>query len=118
MNWLILALGIACNALASVLMKFASLAPRSPLSLKNPVDALSNFPLVFGIALYGMAFVLYVVAVGRLPLNVVHPVLTCGAIAIVAVASALLFHEPFPVTRLVGIGLVLIGVVLIFASAR
>lgn len=116
MNWLILVLGVACNASASVLVKVAASAPRRPLSLTHPVDSLGNFPLISGLALYGLAFLLYAMALARLPLNVVHPVLTCGSIAIVALSSALLFHEPFPLTRVIGIGLVLVGVGLISTS--
>ena len=109
-------LGVACNASASVLVKVAASAPRRPLSLTHPVDSLGNFPLISGLALYGLAFLLYAMALARLPLNVVHPVLTCGSIAIVALSSALLFHEPFPLTRVIGIGLVLVGVGLISTS--
>lgn len=117
MNWLVLVLGVACNALASVLVKVAAMPPRSRLSLEHPLQALTNLPLVAGVASYGVAFLLYAIAVGRLPLNVAHPVLTCGAVAVVAISSVLVFHEPFPVTRVVGIGCVLLGVALISMSA-
>lgn len=95
MKWLILIVGIAANASASVLIKMAMLPPRQYPSLRDPWAALSNWPFWLGLGLYGVAFLLYAAALARLPLNVAHPVLTTGAVAAVAVLSVLLFKEPF-----------------------
>jgi len=113
MKWLILIVGIAANASASVLVKMAMMPPRQFPSLRDPWSALSNWPFWLGLGLYGAAFLLYAAALSRLPLNVAHPVLTSGAIAAVALLSVLLFKEPFYWTTGVGILLVVAGVVLI-----
>jgi multidrug transporter EmrE-like cation transporter len=115
MQWLILVLGIAANASASILVKLAMLPPRKFPSLADPLAALSNWPFWSGLALYGGAFLLYAAALGKLPLNVAHPVLTSGAIAIVALFSVLIFREPFYWTTGAGILLVIVGVALITA---
>lgn len=117
MKWLILLLGIAANASASVLVKMAMMPPRKLPSLGEPLAVLANWPLWVGIFLYGCAFVLYAAALARLPLNVAHPVLTCGAVAAVAALSVWLFNEPLPWTTAAGILLVIGGVVLITARA-
>lgn len=113
MKWLILFLGIACNASASVLVKIAMMPPRKFPSLSDPLASLSNWPFWLGLALYGAAFLLYAAALARLPLNVAHPVLTSGAIAAVALCSWLIFREPFHWTTITGILLVVAGVMLI-----
>lgn len=113
MKWLILLLGIAANASASVLVKIAMLPPRQFPSLSNPAVALTNWPFWLGLTLYGAAFLLYAAALARLPLNVAHPVLTAGAVATVALLSLLIFREPFYWTTVVGIILVMTGVTLI-----
>ena len=115
MKWLILILGIAANASASVLVKLAMMPPRQFPSLRDPWSALSNWPFWLGLGLYGAAFLLYAAALSRLPLNVAHPVLTSGAVAAVALLSVLLFKEPFYWTTGMGILLVVAGVVLITA---
>ena len=115
MQWLILVLGIAANASASILVKLAMLPPRKFPSLTDPLAALSNWPFWLGLALYGGAFLLYAAALGKLPLNVAHPVLTSGAIAIVALFSVLIFREQFYWTTGAGILLVIVGVALITA---
>jgi small multidrug resistance pump len=113
MKWLILLLGIASNASASVLVKMAMLPPRQFPSLSNPMAALTNWPFWLGLGLYGAAFLLYAAALARLPLNVAHPVLTCGAVAAVALLSFAVFREPFYWTTVAGILLVIAGVALI-----
>ena len=115
MQWLILVLGIAANASASILVKMAMIPPRKFPSLTEPLASLSNWPFWLGLALYGGAFLLYAAALGKLPLNVAHPVLTSGAIAIVALFSVLIFREPFYWTTGAGILLVIVGVALITA---
>lgn len=115
MKWLILLLGIAANASASVLVKLAMMPPRQFPSLANPLAALSNWPFWLGLGLYGAAFLLYAAALARLPLNVAHPVLTSGAIATVALLSVAVFREPFHWTTGIGILLVIAGVALVTA---
>ena len=115
MEWLILVLGIAANASASVLVKMAMMPPRRFPSLADPLAALSNWPFWLGLGLYGGAFLLYAAALARLPLNVAHPVLTSGAVATVALFSVLIFPEPFHWTTGAGILLVIAGVALITA---
>lgn len=113
MKWLILLLGIAANASASVLIKVAMTPPRKFPSLGDPMAALLNWPFWLGLGLYGAAFLLYAAALARLPLHVAHPVLTSGAVATVALCSVVLFKEPFHWTTGLGIFMVIAGVVLI-----
>lgn len=113
MKWLILIFGIACNASASILVKIAMMPPRKFPSLSEPILALTNWPFWLGLGLYGAAFLFYAAALARLPLNVVHPVLTSGAIVAVALCSLLIFRETFHWMTIVGILLVVAGVALI-----
>jgi len=115
MKWVILILGIASNASASVLVKMAMMPPRKFPSLNEPMVVLRNWPFWLGLALYGGAFFLYAAALASLPLNVAHPALTAGAVATVALFSILIFCEPFPWTTGTGIELVIAGVALITA---
>ena len=72
MKWLILILGIASNASASVLVKIAMMPPRKFPSLSEPMAALNNWPFWLGLGLCGAAFLLYAAALARLPLNVAN----------------------------------------------
>lgn len=114
MKWLILILGIASNASASVLVKMAMIPPRKFPTLDDSIrSVICNWPFWLGLGLYGIAFLLYAAALARLPLNVAHPVLTSGAVAAVALCSLLIFREAFHWTTIAGILLVVVGVALI-----
>lgn len=113
MKWLILILGIVSNATASVLVKMAMMSPRKFPSTNDPISALSNWPFWLGLALYGVAFLFYAAALRRLPLNVAHPILTSGAVTVVALCSLVIFREPINGTHIAGILLVIAGVALI-----
>ncbi|MEX8517779.1 MAG: EamA family transporter [Leptothrix sp. (in: b-proteobacteria)] len=113
MKWLILLLGVLSNASASVLVKVAMQPPRRFPSLADPMAALSNWPFWLGLGLYGAAFLLYAAALARLPLNVAHPILTCGAVGMVALFSFAIFREPFHLTTGIGLVLIVAGVALL-----
>ncbi len=113
MKWLILIVGILANASASVLIKLAMMPPRKFPSLSDPYAAITNWPLWLGLVLYGLAFILYALALTRLPLNIAHPILTSGSIATVALCAFYFFNEPFSISTIVGIVLIVMGVTLI-----
>lgn len=118
MKWIILILGVATNAFASVLIKIAVTEPRKFPSLSDPTAALLNWPFWLGLFFYGLAFLLYTAALARFPLNVAHPILTTGSVALVALLSVVIFKEQFYWTTALGIILVIMGVILITARAN
>jgi multidrug transporter EmrE-like cation transporter len=118
MKWLVLLLGIASNASASLLIKLALQPPFRLPSLDAPWVVLENWPLLLGIFLYGLAFVLYAVALKFFPLNVAHPTLTSGAIASVAVLSVVVLGEALRPAMVAGLGFIVLGVILLTTGAR
>lgn len=118
MKWLVLFLGIAANASASLLIKLALQPPQQLPSLKAPLSLIENKPLIAGVMLYSLAFVLYAVALRLFPLNVAHPVLTSGALACVAVLSFVILREDLRPTMIVGLGFIALGVILLTSGSR
>jgi small multidrug resistance pump len=108
--WIVLLAGIASNASGSVLLKFAF---RVPVSFTDPATMLQNWRVVPATFLYGMAFVLYAIAVNRLPLNIAHPISTAGAIVLVGLVSWLGLRESFSIAQIAGYVLLVVGVALI-----
>ena len=116
MQWLLLIFGILSNASASILIKAAVSNASTPIQLSKPLSIIGNIPLISGISLYGLAFVLYIIALTYLPLNIAHPILTSGSIALVAIASVLFFGETLTFINFIGIILITIGVVALTTS--
>lgn len=113
MKWLILILGILSNAFASVLVKYGGNKLQIGELAQEPLKIFGNFPLITGIFFYFLAFVLYIWALKLFPLHIAHPILTSGAIALVALCSFLIFHEPITLCKIFGLSLIILGVVLL-----
>ncbi|WP_135380527.1 DMT family transporter [Vibrio tasmaniensis] len=111
MKWLVLIMGVLSNASASVLIKVAMTNTSAPIQLSKPLSIIGNIPLISGLSLYGLAFILYAVSLTYLPLNVAHPTLTSGSIALVAIASVSFFGESLTAINIAGIILITLGVV-------
>jgi multidrug transporter EmrE-like cation transporter len=118
MRWWILVAGILSNASASALLKLASTPPHAFPTLAQPMSVLHNLPLLAGAALYVVAFGCYAWALSTFPLNLAHPVMTAGTIALVAGVSYVGFGEEFAWTTIAGLALILAGIVLVSVRMR
>lgn len=112
MKWAILFLAIASNASASVVLKSVVLGNRRESVLTDPLTYVLSVWTWVGLALYGLAFILYIASLSQFPLSIAHPVVSAGAIITVVTASAMLFGEPFGWSTVVGIALVMGGLAL------
>lgn len=82
-------------------------------SLLRIATGLSSSPLiVFGLLSYGLSAIVWLLVLSRVPLSTAYPFIALG-IAITTLGGRFLFHEPLTATKLVGIGLVLIGILAI-----
>jgi multidrug transporter EmrE-like cation transporter len=78
--------------------------------------ALTTPAVLAGFALYGAASLLWLLVLAKAPLSLAYPMLALGYV-IVIMSSALLFHETIPAPRVLGIGAILLGIVLISRTA-
>ncbi len=117
MGYLLIALAIACNSAASVLMKLVANNSASGSIGSFILSLMKSWQAWVGLPLYGLTFVFYIAALKYLPLNAVQPAITAGAIAIVAIAASVLFGEALGVAGAIGLSLIL-GGVLVLALVR
>jgi multidrug transporter EmrE-like cation transporter len=110
---LFLALYIAAYAVlnsAGLLLVRSALKDRpSALTL----GALAEPRLILGLGLYALGFLAWIMTLRRYELATVYPVFVGVGYVSVVVASALLLSEQITVTRLMGILLVGVGVILV-----
>jgi multidrug transporter EmrE-like cation transporter len=70
-------------------------------------------PFVFvGIVLYTTSTLLWLIALSRCPLNYAYP-FTAVTFILVILFSAILLHEPLPIIRLVGMGIIVCGIIVV-----
>ena len=103
-----LAIGILAGIAGQILLKAGASAPDLVSQLLRPST-------LCGLALYGSAAFLYIVALRKIPVSVAFPSVSLSY-AIVAVLGHVVFGEPFGVKQIGGIALIVGGVVLINQS--
>jgi multidrug transporter EmrE-like cation transporter len=106
--YLALGIGILAGIAGQMLLKAGADAPDLMAQLLRPST-------LCGLALYGSAAFLYIIALRRIPVSVAFPSVSLSY-AIVAVLGHVLFGEPFGVKQIGGIALIVGGVVLINQS--
>lgn len=100
-----LGIGILAGIAGQMLLKAGADAPDFVSQLLRPST-------LAGLALYGSAAFLYIVALRKIPVSVAFPSVSLSY-AIVAVLGHFLFGEPFGIKQIGGIVLIMGGVVLI-----
>lgn len=84
-------------------------------SWSTPLDILRIPELIVGLGCYGLGTIVYILLLSRVPLSVAAP-----SLSLVYVFSVLLghfvFHEPIPLGRIVGLGFIITGVVLVISQ--
>ena len=73
---------------------------------------LTNWFLIFGLALFGLGFVLWVLILSKVQLSIAAPIMSLGYVFIM-LSSYLLFREPITGVKIAGVISILLGVVLI-----
>jgi small multidrug resistance pump len=100
-----LGIGILAGIAGQLLLKAGADAPDFVGQLMRPST-------LAGLALYGSAAFLYIIALRKIPVSVAFPSVSLSY-AIVAVLGHFLFGEPFGIKQIGGIVLIMGGVVLI-----
>jgi multidrug transporter EmrE-like cation transporter len=100
-----LGVGILAGIAGQMLLKAGADAPDFISQLVRPST-------ITGLALYGSAAFLYIIALRKIPVSVAFPSVSLSY-AIVAVLGHFLFGEPFGIKQIGGIVLIMGGVVLI-----
>ena len=100
-----LGIGILAGIVGQILLKQGAAAPDFISQILRPST-------LIGLALYGSAAFLYLIALRKIPVSVAFPSVSLSY-AIVAVAGHFLFGEPFGLKQIGGIALIMGGVVLI-----
>lgn len=85
-----------------------------PSYLGTLLKAIQITELILGLSCYGLGTIVYIILLSRVPLSVAGP-----SLSLVYVFSVLLgyfvFNEAIPIGRVVGLGLIIMGVILVIS---
>jgi multidrug transporter EmrE-like cation transporter len=69
--------------------------------------------LLAGLVLYGISFVLTVRVYADYPLGIISPLMAGAIFVLINLFSALLFHEPVTLDKVIGIVFIVVGIALL-----
>ena len=112
--------GVLLNAAAQLALKAGTnRIGEFAFSLDNVVPiglrVASSPYILLGLACYVVSVVVWILGLSRVPVSVAYPMLSVGYI-VNAIAAWMLFGESLTAQKLVGIGMIIIGVVLVARS--
>ena len=113
-------IGVLLNAAAQLLLKAGTNAiGHFEFSMNNLVPVglkVATEPHIFGgLACYAISVVVWIMALSRVEVSIAYPMLSIGYV-VNAIAAWYLFGEAVSVSRLVGIGIIIIGVYVVARS--
>jgi multidrug transporter EmrE-like cation transporter len=113
--------GVALNAAAQLLLKAGANGvgpiPINGQGLPSIQSLMFSGWVIAGLACYGVSVVIWIVALSRVEVSIAYPMLSAGYV-VTAIAGWLLFGEALTPLRLAAIGLIILGVCVLAASAR
>ena len=112
--------GVLLNAIAQLALK-ASVSDTGVISLdmqsllSSAGTLVSNLWLWVGLICYAISVVVWILALSRVDVSIAYPMLSIGYI-LNAVAASHLFNEPMGVGKVIGIGVIILGVYILARS--
>ena len=123
MTWAAFALiltGVLLNAVAQLALK-ASVSDSGVISLdmqslfSSAGSLATNLWLWVGLICYGISVIVWILALSRVDVSIAYPMLSIGYI-VNAFAAWHLFDEPMNIGKIVGIGIIIVGVYILARS--
>jgi multidrug transporter EmrE-like cation transporter len=112
--------GVLLNAIAQLALK-ASVSDTGIINLdlqsllSSAGSLATNLWLWVGLICYAVSVVVWILALSRVDVSIAYPMLSIGYI-VNALAASQLFNEPLGVGKVVGIGIILVGVYVLARS--
>lgn len=113
MTKLILPLYVAATSLGLIFLKLGT-TDSLPISyVQNKLQFNLNFYAISGVILYVLSFLLYLYLISKNDLGYIIPLTTALVYIVIFIASAVVFKEVFTVTKVMGIALIVLGLILL-----
>jgi multidrug transporter EmrE-like cation transporter len=110
--------GVILNACAQLLLKAGTNALGGAIHLtmsnwfETFVKVVTQLPILGGLACYGVSLVVWIIGLSRTDVTIAYPMLSLGYV-VSAVGAWMFLGEVIPPQRLVAIGVIVVGVVLL-----
>ena len=110
--------GVILNACAQLLLKAGTNALGGAIHLtmsnwfETFIKVATQLPILGGLACYGVSLVVWIIGLSRTDVTIAYPMLSLGYV-VSAIGAWMFLGEVIPPQRLVAIGVIMLGVVLL-----
>ena len=111
MNKIFLTLYVLTTVAALIILKLGTTSGLPVAYIDHKLQFNFNFYVVLGILLYGLSFVTYVYLISKNDLGYIIPIAAAFVYILMFSASAIIFKEVFTITKIVGIGFIVLGLI-------
>ena len=108
--WIVLAAAITTSLVGQILLKAG--ASGSGAASAGFIDQLFRWQTIIGLGCYGGAALLYIIALRKIPMSIALPC-TAASYVVIAVIGWAVFGEAMGMQKVLAIGLISLGVVLL-----
>jgi len=110
--WIFLIISSIIGSVGALFLKIGSAKFRIHFSINGILDILTNYKLMFGIFLYGLGTIIFLMALRLGELSVVYPLTSLGYI-VITLLSMYFLKERMNWYKWAGIGFIILGVALV-----
>jgi len=112
--WIVLAAAITTSLVGQILLKAG--ASGSVAASAGFIDQLFRWQTIIGLGCYGGAALLYIIALRKIPMSIALPC-TAASYVVIALIGWAAFGEAMGMQKVLAIGLISLGVVLLATTA-
>lgn len=112
---LMIFLSVFISSLGQIILKFGAIRFESIYNSKNTLLKMFNTPTLIGLSLYGLSAFLWMIVLRKADLSYAYPMVSFGYI-LIYVASYFLFNESINLTRIIGLAVIIIGIIILSKS--
>lgn len=116
MNIVFIILYVIFAVLGSTLLKYGGLEHVKTLFTIPFVNINVSFITFIGFICYGLSFLLYTVLLNKFDLSFISPLTVALVYILLMITAFVIFKEPITPSKMIGCGLILIGILLMIKS--
>lgn len=115
-KFLIIAFYVVTTSLGLITLKLSTVSGFPVSYVSDRLIFNFNWLNIIGILLYGISFVVYFYLISKFDLGYIIPLTTALVYVVIFIASFVIFKEAFTAFKILGIGLILVGLFFLNSS--
>lgn len=117
MNWLLVVLYVVFAVSGSTLLKYGGLSHIKALFTIPFININISWITFVGFICYGLSFIFYTILLNKFDLSFISPLTVALVYVFLMITAFVVFKEPISFYKIIGSGLILLGIILMIKSS-